>query len=87
MIHHIMAGGMSCRQVAELSSAFVDGELSGAQWLRYRWHLLMCGPCRAYVDSMGTTVDALRALPGDEGEELRAELMQTFERWKASKSE
>lgn len=81
MITTLMTAGLSCREVTELASAFVDGEISGTLWLRFRVHLLACGPCAEYLEQIRLTVDTLKDLETDEGAEMRGELMRQFREW------
>ncbi len=81
MISAILGGGYTCEHVAEMSSAFIDGELSTAQWLRMRLHLLTCPPCKEFTRQLGITVDLLRSMPGEEGHQMRADLMEAFASW------
>lgn len=78
-----MTGGFSCERVADLASAFIDDELTTAQWLRYRMHLAACGPCKEYVRQLGITVEVLRRLPGAEGHAMRSQLVDAFDAWRA----
>lgn len=77
----LMTAGLSCKQVGEQGSAFLDGELSTTQWLRFRWHLLNCRPCAEFLRQLDITVDAVRSLPGEEGQQMRGELLDVFEEW------
>lgn len=40
---------LSCKNIAEQSSEFVDKKLKPKQKLAYFLHLLMCGNCRRYI--------------------------------------
>ena len=76
---------MSCNRIAEHGSAFLDGEMPTVEWAMFRVHLAMCPPCAEYVRQLGLTVDALRDLPGDQGTEMRGQLLQLFEDWKRAR--
>jgi anti-sigma factor RsiW len=47
---------LSCREVVELVSDFVDGVLPEAMRLRMEAHLSGCDPCVAYVGQIRATV-------------------------------
>ena len=40
---------LKCRDIAELSSDYVDGEVSFFKQLSVWWHLFLCGHCRRYM--------------------------------------
>lgn len=84
MMHRWLSAGKSCQDIADDASSFVDGELSGAAWIRFRAHLLMCGPCAAYIRQFGLTIDLLRALPGPNAQADRQALADLFTTWHAA---
>ena len=51
----IVPGGISCREVVELVTAYLDGALAPAEAERMKAHLRLCGPCTAYVEQIRTT--------------------------------
>jgi anti-sigma factor RsiW len=53
---------MSCREVTELSSDYLEGKLSTPARLRVRIHLLMCNACQRYVAQLRAIVRALGSL-------------------------
>ncbi len=56
-------GRTPCRDVVDLSSDYIDGELDEAVAVRLKGHLERCKPCRAFINTLRTTVDLLRATP------------------------
>jgi hypothetical protein len=70
---------LTCRDVAESATDYMERKLSLRESLQVRLHLLMCGFCRLYVRQLATTRDLLRrlprALPSDE--DMRS-LLGTF---------
>jgi anti-sigma factor (TIGR02949 family) len=72
-----------CRQLFELLSPFLDGELPGPPCDEIARHMACCEPCRRYVDSLRATREALRRMgqsepvPATEAEALLAECMRT----------
>lgn len=46
---------LSCKDVSNLSSEFIDSELDWSVKLKIRFHLLMCGYCRRFVKHMDIT--------------------------------
>jgi predicted anti-sigma-YlaC factor YlaD len=51
---------LKCRDMTELSTAYLEGALSWRMWLATRAHLLICGMCRAYYDQLAKTRRLLR---------------------------
>ncbi len=74
---------LTCKEITELVTAYVEGQLSFTDRLRFRLHIGMCHNCRAYVRQMKATVAALGKLPAPElTPELRDELLRRFDGWK-----
>jgi|YNPNPStandDraft_1061719.scaffolds.fasta_scaffold17559_2 anti-sigma factor RsiW len=53
---------MNCRRVANLISAYVDGELSGAEMLAIRRHLSECAECAEEYESIRLVKQAVSRL-------------------------
>ena len=51
----IMPGGITCREVVELVTAYLDGALSPEDAARMRAHLEHCDPCVRYVEQIRVT--------------------------------
>jgi anti-sigma factor RsiW len=75
---------LSCREVVELVTAYLEGALSEGEEVRFEEHLAMCDGCAAYLDQMRTTI-ALAGRLDPEAVDLEAcdRLMHTFRGWKA----
>lgn len=74
----------TCRDIAELASEYVDGELPLVTWGEVRMHLWMCPPCRAYVAQIRMTRELLEALPTDEvPRAVHEELLARYRQWVA----
>lgn len=52
-----------CGEVPDLSSDYIDGDLDAASADRIKGHLEWCGPCNAFVNTLRSTVNLLRATP------------------------
>ena len=52
-----------CGEVRDLSSDYIDGDLEAAAADRVKGHLEWCGPCNAFVNTLRSTVNLLRATP------------------------
>jgi anti-sigma factor RsiW len=51
----IVPGGISCREVVELVTDYLDGALSPQDVERMEAHLAACPPCVTYVEQVRTT--------------------------------
>lgn len=76
---------MTCREVVELMTDYLDGVLSAADRANFEQHMTGCDGCGAYLDQLRTA----RMLMGRVAyepvpEPLKAELMDAFRSWKAS---
>jgi anti-sigma factor RsiW len=58
--------GLTCIEVVELVSDYLDGALDTETRRRVERHLTVCPPCRVYVEQVRETVRTLGHLPGDE---------------------
>jgi predicted anti-sigma-YlaC factor YlaD len=76
----------TCLQVTEVASAYLDDELPFGEWALLTLHLRLCPPCRAYVDQLGLSVEALRGLGDDEQPEVRDELLEIYRSWRATQA-
>jgi len=77
---------MSCREITQLVTAYVEGALPLRDRLRFQLHIGMCRHCRAYLRQMKLTAKTLGYLPEPElPPEVERELLARFENWKASR--
>jgi predicted anti-sigma-YlaC factor YlaD len=51
----MMPGNISCREVVEIVTDYLDGKLSPEDVQRVHEHLEICGPCAEYIEQMRTT--------------------------------
>lgn len=63
-----VVGGLSCSQVLERLSDYVDGELAADDRARVETHLRGCDACARFGGEFRSTVRALRAHLVDPGE-------------------
>ncbi len=56
---------LSCKQVAEKLSENLDQPLTGANWLKVKFHLLLCGLCRLYGKQLEITSDTIKCVEAD----------------------
>lgn len=73
---------MTCRQMVELVTAYLEGHLPEDQRARFEEHLAICDGCQAYVDEMRDTLRALGRLPADRlSPQARETLLAAFGDW------
>lgn len=77
---------LTCKQIAELATAYAEGQLGLAERVRFQLHLGLCANCRTWVRQLQATARALAKLPEPElPPALEAELLRRFEGWKAKR--
>lgn len=59
---------MTCQELVELVSAFLDGELDPVTERRLVDHIAICDGCGNYVDQFKQTIGVLGELPDDTGD-------------------
>ena len=52
---------LSCRELSETATDYLEGTLSLRQRASVKMHLLMCKHCRAYIDQVAKTVALLKS--------------------------
>jgi anti-sigma factor RsiW len=77
--------GLSCRELVELVSDYLEGALPADDRARFEAHIAGCDHCAAYLRQMRETVALMGTLPADElSFEVEAELRVAFRDWRAS---
>jgi anti-sigma factor RsiW len=75
--------GLSCQQVVELVTDYLEGRMSRSDRRRFEKHLSACDGCTAYVEQMRLTLRALGKLEErDISKRAKDELMDAFRDWK-----
>jgi len=73
---------LSCQQVVELVTEYLDGVMEPARRVRFEQHLSGCDGCTAYLEQFRTTVAVVRRLDaGDVPAPVMAELLSAFRHW------
>jgi predicted anti-sigma-YlaC factor YlaD len=74
---------MSCRDLVDLVTEYLEGTLPAADRVRFEEHLGICPPCRTYLDQMRQTLRAMGTLPRESvPSEAREALRRAFRDWK-----
>lgn len=70
---------LTCQQVVELITGYLDGGLDGVTARLVQEHLAICPGCGAYLEQMRQTISILGTVtPDDLSESTRAGLMAAF---------
>jgi anti-sigma factor RsiW len=79
---------LSCQEVVELMTAYLDGALDDADRTRFETHLVYCEGCDRYLDQMRGTIATVGRLRADDVEpEAVDDLLKAFRGWKRGSAE
>lgn len=74
---------LTCRQLTEIVTDYLEGRLSLVERLRFELHVGMCSHCRAYLRQMKQTVQTLGTLHEENiPEDVSQRLLAAFRNWK-----
>ena len=74
---------ITCKDITETASDYIEGPNTFGQRFWFRLHLLMCRHCRRYLQQLQTAIGVARELPVDH-EPTDAEIDQLVEKLKSS---
>jgi anti-sigma factor RsiW len=75
---------LTCQELAELVTDYLEGALPWRQRLRFRLHIAGCRNCSRYVEQMRTTIVVAGRIHAEEIDPaVRDELLAAFRGWKA----
>ena len=75
---------MKCKELVELITEYLEGELGDADQARFERHIAGCDACTAYLDQMRETIAALGRIPPEAlSPEAERELGRAFAVWRA----
>jgi len=76
---------LSCRELVELVTAYLEGALPRRDRMRFDRHVASCAHCTAYLEQMRATIRLTGMLTEDDVPPAgRAELLAAFRDWHAS---
>ena len=76
--------GLSCRELVELVSDYLEGELSARDRARFEAHIAGCVNCAAYLRQMREMLELLGELTTESlSPQAEGELLAAFRGWKA----
>jgi anti-sigma factor RsiW len=77
---------MTCQELVELVTGYLEGRLPDAERDRFEAHLSDCEGCQAYVAQMRVLVDELGRLPEvAPSPALEADLLAAFRDWRGGR--
>ncbi len=74
---------LSCRDITEMASDYLEGDLGLLERLLFRIHLLHCRACAEFVRQIDLVREGMGLMPGDELElapEVKESLLEDFRR-------
>ena len=79
-----VADPISCQELVELVTDYLEGALDDADLRRFEEHLAGCGKCTDYLEQLRGVIRAVgRITPGDVSPAAEAALMEAFRGWAA----
>ena len=80
-----MGRDLTCKELVELITGYLDGSLRGRQRRRFESHLAGCGGCTRYMRQMRATIRATGMLTEEQvTDEQRTVLLGAFRDWSGS---
>ncbi len=77
------AGELTCIELVELVTEYVEERLDGRQVARFEAHIAGCDGCRTYLEQMRETIAALGHLPEESiSDEARERMIAAFTGWR-----
>ena len=74
---------MSCKELVELVTDYLEGALSPGDQRRFEMHMSKCEGCKVYLDQMRLTIEAAGKLSEDSiSLAAKEELLAAFRHWK-----
>ena len=85
MNEQVQVEQLSCRELVELVTDYLEGALSEEERLRFEEHIGLCNGCRIYLDQMRQTISWLGYLPKEAmTPEAESALLDAFRGWRSS---
>jgi anti-sigma factor RsiW len=79
-----MGRELTCKELVELVTGYLDGSLRGRRRRRFESHLSECDGCTRYLQQMQATIRATGRLTEDRvTEEQKTVLLAAFRDWKS----
>jgi hypothetical protein len=82
-----MTSDLTCRELTELVTDYLERALPGRERIRVEQHLIVCTACSRFVEQMRATIDLAATVELDElGPETRRALLASLEPWLSEKA-
>jgi anti-sigma factor RsiW len=79
------AEALSCQELTELVTDYLEGALAPAEKSRFEEHLAECGNCEIYLEQIRATIRVTGTLtPDGLSPEAEQALLHAFRAWKSS---
>ena len=76
---------LSCREMVELVTDYLEGRLEDADRERFEAHVAVCDACTLYIEQMRMTIAALGRIPPETvSPEAERELLAAFRDWRSA---
>jgi predicted anti-sigma-YlaC factor YlaD len=76
------SAGLTCKELVELVTDYLEGTLEPWERRRFEEHLLICEGCAAYLDQMRRTIEVVGAITEESmPPHARDKLLATFRDW------
>lgn len=80
-----MGRDLTCKELVELVTGYLDGSLRGRRRRRFESHLAACDGCTRYMAQMTATIRSTGTLTEDQvTDEQKAVLLEAFRGWTSS---
>ncbi|HTU60655.1 MAG TPA: zf-HC2 domain-containing protein, partial [Polyangiales bacterium] len=75
---------LTCKEIVELVTDYLEGHMAPSQRAQFEQHILTCPPCTTYLEQMRTMVGLAATLdaPSDVAVEPAPAVLDAFRRWK-----
>ncbi|GCE07792.1 anti-sigma factor family protein [Dictyobacter aurantiacus] len=74
---------LTCQEVVELVTEYLEGVLAPAKRLQFEQHLAGCPGCANYLEQMRLTIRMIRQItPEPVDPERKADVLRIFRQWK-----
>ena len=78
---------LSCREVVELVTDYLEGALDDEERTRFEVHLVFCSGCERYLEQMRGTIAAVGGAAPVEEADVPDELLEAFRGWRRQTAE
>ena len=83
-----VADAISCQELVELVTDYLEGALEPADLRRFEEHIADCGKCTEYLAQLRATIEVTgRITSGDISPEAESALLDAFRGWLAGQAD